>query len=318
MTNIPTLKLKWTSDLTDGDVFALQYSNDNSFIGSALSNGQVGLYSPSTGRLSYALDQNPDHLPSTSFRFHPLSKYFIAGGSNGTVNCWSTRQPKIVWEVKEENNEILCLDMNFDGKRFATAGLDTKIRLYDFETHSIVSTLGKSHEMTDDSISGHTNRVFSVIFDPLNPFSLYSSGWDDTIQIWDLRIGQSVRSLFGVHVCSDSLDLFNQQLAVGSWRTSDQLQIWDLRTFSVSKTFKWKEGKQCLVYATKFSPDGEYLFAGGSGFDEIGIFSTKTGSQIGQPIVLENPIFTLALSHDGKELISGETSGKINSYSVIY
>lgn len=316
MANIPSLKLKWASDLTDGDVFSLQYSDDNSFIGSAFSNGQVGLYSPATGRLSYALDQNSEKSPVTSFRFHPSSKYFIAASSNGIVNCWTTRQPKIVWEEKEENNEILCLDMNLDGKKFATAGLDTNVRLYDFENHSIISVLEKTNELTDGPIPGHTNRVFSVIFDPLNPFTLYSSGWDDTIQVWDLRVGRSVRSLFGAHVCSDSLDIFGQQLAVGSWRTTEQLQIWDLRTFSVSKTFKWKEGKQCLVYGTKFSPDGEFLYACGSGFDEIGIFSTKTGSQIGQSVVLPNPIFTIDITRDGKELIAGETNGKINTYTI--
>ncbi|KAK8884004.1 hypothetical protein M9Y10_043107 [Tritrichomonas musculus] len=316
MTKAPTLKLKWKSDLTDGDVFALQYSKDKSFIGCALSNGQVGLYSPTTGRLSYALDQNSEHLPATSFRFHPSSKFFIAGSSNGNVNCWSTRKPAIIWEEKEDNNEIFCIDMNLDGSKFATAGLDTKVRLYDFESHSIISILEKSSDIDSDPVPGHTNRVFSVLFDPLNPFTLFSSGWDETIQIWDLRIGKSVRSLFGVHVCSDSMDLFLNQLAVGSWRTTDQLQIWDLRTFKVSKTFKWKEGKQCLVYATKFSPDGEFLYAGGSGFDEIGIFSTQTGSQIGQTIALENPVFTIALTKDGKELIAGETKGKINSYTI--
>lgn len=34
---------------------------------------------------------------------------------------------------------------------------------------------------------GHSNRVFSVKFDKDDENLLVSGGWDNTIQIWDLR-----------------------------------------------------------------------------------------------------------------------------------
>lgn len=316
MSDTITLKPKWTSDVSDGDVFALKYSKDNSFIASALSNGQSCLYSPTTGRLSYALDQSPGDFPTTALRFHPTSKFFITATADGVIKCWSTRRPSLIWEQKEENNQIFCMDMGAEGKRFVTAGLDTKVRIYDFETQQIISTLERARDVDDDPIPGHTNRVFSLIFDPLDPFLMYSGGWDDTIQVWDFRVGRSIRSLFGPHVCSDSLDIYQKQLAVGSWRTKDQLQIWDLRNYQVSQTFQWKEGQQCLVYGTKFDPTGKFLFAVGSGFNEVGIFSVETGTQIGEPIVLESPVFSLDMSPDGKELIAGETKGRIHCYLI--
>ena len=58
-----------------------------------------------------------------------------------------------------------------------------------------------------NSSAGHSNRVFSVKFHPEDPNVLLSGGWDNTIQIWDLRTGFSERSIYGPHLAGDSLDI---------------------------------------------------------------------------------------------------------------
>ena len=56
---------------------------------------------------------------------------------------------------------------------------------------------------------------------------LLSGGWDNTVQVWDTRIGASVRSLFGAHLCGDALQVSpDGRLALtGSWRPDDALQV---------------------------------------------------------------------------------------------
>ncbi|OHT07476.1 WD repeat protein [Tritrichomonas foetus] len=302
---------------TEGDIFGISYAFDGSFIGCALSSGHISLYSGSTGRLSYTLEHNKEHLPVTSIRFHPTQpKFFVTASSDGSIINWNIRKSEIIWTIREENNQIFALDLNKTGELVATAGLDTKIRLYDYKTQNLISVFEKSQEADSDIYPGHTNRVFSVIFDPDDSNLMYSAGWDDTIQVWDKRVKGSVHSLFGSHVCSDSLSIFNKKIAAGSWRTRDQLQLWDMRTLTVEKTFTWKSKKHCLVYATRFSKDGQFIFAGGSGSNEFAAFSVSNGSQVCDSLVMKNTVFAIGLSADGKEISIGEGKGRLCTYTI--
>ena len=65
---------------------------------------------------------------------------------------------------------------------------------------------------------GHSNRVFAVKFHPADPHVLLSAGWDNTVQIWDLRVEGAVRNIFGPHICGDSMDIDcdGQEILTGS------------------------------------------------------------------------------------------------------
>jgi WD40 repeat protein len=58
----------------------------------------------------------------------------------------------------------------------ATAGKDKYIRLYDEQTKSIVLKMKDNAEFC-----GHSNRIFCVRFDTVNPNVLASGGWDNTV-----------------------------------------------------------------------------------------------------------------------------------------
>jgi len=58
-----------------------------------------------------------------------------------------------------------------------------------------------------NSSAGHSNRIFSCKYHPGDPNIIVSGGWDNTVQIWDARTGFSQRSIYGPHLCGDSLDL---------------------------------------------------------------------------------------------------------------
>lgn len=54
------------------------------------------------------------------------------------------------------------------------------------------------------------------------------TGWDNTVQIWDIREGNAVRSIYGPHICGDALDIVGDEILTGSWRADTQLEVWSL------------------------------------------------------------------------------------------
>lgn len=67
------------------------------------------------------------------------------------------------YQVKE--GKIIC------------AGSSQNIYLLDEETKKIVRT----YEKGDFYTKGHTNRIFKLKFDPQNPQTFLSGGWDCTL-----------------------------------------------------------------------------------------------------------------------------------------
>jgi WD40 repeat protein len=146
--------------------------------------------------------------------------------ADGRFEYWHVPSMKKLFSIKEEENSILCCDFDPTGERFATAGKDRSIRVYDESTvvvnvgtKSVCAFLG----CADWNYSGHSNRIFSLKFMDSN--TVVSGGWDSVIHIWDLRQLRSVRSFYGPHLAGDSLDFQENTLLTGCYATKNQSKI---------------------------------------------------------------------------------------------
>lgn len=75
-------------------------------------------------------------------------------------------------------------------------------------------------------LCGHSNRIFCVKFNPMQPNMLVSGGWDGTLQIYDIREKGPVACILGPNVCGgDAIDFRNDGVTVltGSYRQDDAL-----------------------------------------------------------------------------------------------
>lgn len=187
-------------------------------------------------------------------QFGLLKKQSILANASadGTVKYWHTTSGKLLHTIEEKGNGIYTLDFNSGGNRVVTAGSDTHVRLYDDETQEIISVFKEG----DEKMVSHFNRVFSVKFDPSDEHLIYSGGWDKIININDTRVKAPVAQIEGPYLSADTLDIHNNDLLVGNYRTDDPLEIYDIRKYELIQSFRWDTedgGKGGLVLGSSFS-----------------------------------------------------------------
>ncbi len=244
----------------------MRFSPDGKFLAAGCGDGAIRVFNAATGKLSYNLNvNNASEMPCTSVRFRPAGartkNVLLSVNSDGVAQYWHITSGKCLHTIgSTEGNQLYAVDYRDDGAMFATAGKDYAVRVYDEATKSILSTLAGGR-ITSASSPGHSNRVFSVKFAGIDPNILLSGGWDNTVQIWDLRCQLSVRSIFGPHICGDSLDMNRTDILTGSWRPEDPLETWDFGTGKlIEKVFVFVVRRICcrtllVINRSQFTSD---------------------------------------------------------------
>jgi WD40 repeat protein len=176
-------------------------------------------------------------------------------------------------------------------------------------------------QLTDGDIdagtAGHTNRVFAVKFDPTAPHLVASAGWDQTMQIWDLRKGSAVRCVGGINVCGDGVDFSpdGKQILTASHRGKDSLQIWDAGSAQLIRSYTWHgpggsdAPAGCSIFCGRVSPAGGFA-AGGVGGGEARVYDFDGNVKHSVPVG-DHCVHSVDFSSDGKKLAVGDAEGKL-------
>ncbi|EER17247.1 wd-repeat protein, putative [Perkinsus marinus ATCC 50983] len=275
------------------EVFCVRFSPDNTLLAVSTSNGLIKIYNCRDGKEIYTL-QSPRTgeviQPVTQIRWRPMGSsaktqnVLVSVNAEGVVSHWHVTSASCMHEFTEDGNQLFCVDYSPDGSQFATAGRERGVAVYDENTKALITTLKGGDSL---HTPGHSNRVFSLKYHPEDPNVIITGGWDNTVQFWDIRKGHSVRSIFGPHICGDSVDITNdgKRILTGSWRVDRQLQIWDYAEGTLIEDIPWRSGasvtKPCMLYAAQFNKghrSGEFICAGGSGANEAKILHNDKGS----------------------------------------
>ena len=259
-----------------GECFTTAFNSDATFLACGYSNGYVNIFNlvekkdPIKFRIS--------EFPITSIKWNEKKKDIIlVGCADGTVSHWHTKSGKKIHSIKEENNAINCIDYSFDNKTFITAGNDITVRVYDEDMKTEIAKM-KPYLFEEP---GHSGRIFCVKYFPNDTSTIYSGGWDKTIQFYDTRTCKVSNSIYGPEICGDSLDLCGNILASGAWSTKEQIQLWDIRTLKCICNVKWENNdvyKPTYIYSVKFNKtrDNKYLAVSGVNKPLFSIFNMNT------------------------------------------
>mmetsp|Transcript_115683 Transcript_115683/g.247256 ORF Transcript_115683/g.247256 Transcript_115683/m.247256 type:complete len:365 (-) Transcript_115683:94-1188(-) len=333
------------------DCFCVRFSPDDAYLAASFANGAINVYNAATGKQEFVLNNAGDGkeglggpLPTTQLRWRPHSAQSktksvlisVNAEFDGQILHWHIKSGKCLHTITEKGNQLFCLDYFADGSQFATAGRDRLVRVYDEATKRLVQTLSGG-DMKDTA--GHSNRVFSLKYHPLEPHIILSGGWDNTVQVWDTRRGHSVRSLWNCYLCGDSVDFSadGREILTGSWRTENALQIWDFGSGDASmekmekeaskpsETVDWKSAtsqETCMLFAAQFSkdPKSSMIVAGGSQENQAKFFTRSPGAKFtafGALVQMPKPIFTVDFSNSSTMAAVGSADGQIRVLDVV-
>jgi hypothetical protein len=223
--------------------YSARYSPDGKFLALTLGSGALRILQGSDNTILQRskLGQGYDDVPSCSVRFRPQCEFteenvyeLVTASSAGaifgfTLDSTSSEEMYLdrSWRMVEENNDTLCADYSPDGLALASVGADRAVRVYDPNKRKLVATMTQGHDENGHTRPAHTNRIFSCRF--TTPTTLVTAGWENPVQIWDLRTGKSERQIGGPAVGGDTVDVLpgTQHIIIGSHRPERQIQVFD-------------------------------------------------------------------------------------------
>ena len=327
---------KITISDNNSEIFCLKFSPDGKFLAAGCGDGAIRVFNATNGSLAYNLQGGSSiALPTTAIKFRPVTattrtkNVFVSANASGTVQHWHMTSGKCLHSIEDTENQVYALDYNEEGSNFATAGKDKAVRLYDEATKTLITTMGEGVAYSIKNSPGHSNRIFSCRFLPSDPNVILSGGWDNTIQFWDIRAGASVRSIYGPHICGDSLDIAGNDIVTGSWRSDNQLEVWDYISGEKITDIPWNYHSQnsdasnrpaCMLYAAQFSKEGrgKFIGAGGSGANEAKVFEHgNNNAVVGTVTGLSKGIFSLDFSPDGQKFAIGGGDSSIRILDIV-
>ncbi|XVQ10938.1 WD40 repeat domain-containing serine/threonine protein kinase [Spirillospora sp. CA-255316] len=269
----------------------VSFSPDGSQLAVGADGGSISLWKLDGGRRTATMKFKTPKLPMVAFR--PDGKSLISGQWDGSVRLWNvaSRSSSIIMADPDGAGGIA---MSPDGRKVARSE-GKKIRIFDVAGNRTARTL-----------TGHTKSVGSVAFSPDGRLLASTSSLDNTVRIWDVASGRSLRV-----IPSDVLSIFSDVLAfspdgktLAKANDKNSVQFWDVASGSLTKTFTNSEDSS--FYSLAFSPDGKTL-ATGTGRGSIMLWDVA-GARVTTVLTGHEQYATIGgldFSPDGRTLASG-------------
>ncbi len=202
-------------------------------------------------------------------------------------------QVSLTLVVPTSDKPIRAVAYSPDGARLATAGDDSKGRVWDAASGQLLLTL-----------SGHEDRIWAVAFS-LNGKRLATASLDNTAKVWDATTGKELRTLAGHQnmVLGIAFSPDGKQITTAS--ADKTVKVWDVVS---GKELRTLSGHSDTVYGVAFSPDGKRL-ATASADKTAKVWDADSGKLL---LTLEghtDRVQGIGFRGDGKLLVTASADG---------
>lgn len=220
------------------------------------------------------------------------------GAKSGRIAVWDVVSGDRLMTLGEEYDTVLCADIRRDQSQVAFGGPTRLVKILSTKTGEVQHKIKK-----------HTDWVTAVAFGP-NGEMLASADRNGGISIWDPDNAQELFTLAGHKSAVTAL----------SWRADSKLLASASEDGSV-KIWEMKEGKQVKIWTAhpggalcvSYSRDGRIVSCGRD--NNVTLWDSN-GSKIR---VLAGPFelpIRAAFTHEGKQIIATEFSGRVSMWNV--
>jgi WD40 repeat protein/thioredoxin-related protein len=150
-------------------------------------------------------------------------------------------------------------------------------------------------------MKGHTKPLIECVAVSPNGRLILSSGYDETVRLWDTETGREVRQLQGhkgmVHKVAFG-DAGRRAVTAGADGT---VRVWDTET---GQQLRKLEGHEGPVLGVAISADGKQVLSGGQD-KTLRLWDVDAGKEVRKLEGHKDAVLALALSADGRRAVSG-------------
>ena len=151
------------------------------------------------------------------------------------------------------------------------------------------------------TLKGHTHSLIESVAVSPDSRLVLSSGYDNTVRLWDLQTGKEIRRFVGheglVHGLAFSAD-GKHVLTSGKDGT---IRLWETETAREIRQFSGHKGP---VRCVALSPDGKLLLSGGQD-KTLRLWNVETGEELRRLEGSKGTVLAVAFLPDGRHAMSG-------------
>lgn len=270
-----------------GPVTSIAYSDDGTAILSAAKDATVKIWTASSAALkrTIELDDGPASAMAVS------GSRLLTGHANGTVVLWDWERADKIASYKRNDAEIWSVTFLGASERFASAGHDWKIAVWDAATTSGPFAV----------LDAHDSAVQALAFSAAGSRPLLASGSaDKTLKVWNLETLDRIRTYRGHRDYVTAVAFSSRGREVASASLDGNVRIWSGRSSRLTRSLSGHQGR---ANALAFAPSGDVLASAGDD-GKVRVWDYKRRRT---PATLPShggAVTALAFSPDGRHIAS--------------
>ncbi len=287
--------------MRDWKITSVVCSPDGKTLALGDQNNKIHLWDTATATERLTIE---GHSPALKLAFSPDGRLLASVDREGTCRLWrvETGKEESGWQTHSADKwRRESLAFSPDGKYLAGACENNNIQLWDVATGKEVRVFQDIDEL-----------ITALRFSPDGKM-LASASTDSTIRLWDVETGHNLHPTEGHEGEVNAIAFLPDGKSLASSSLDRTMRIWDLVSGKELRRLQGPEPKQ--GYLATFATDTAGRIAVGHG-KSVRFWDASTDKESREPLALPGTVNHLALSPDGKVLLTRLSGDQIFTWDV--